>query len=254
MSFCDNLQYLRKRDKITQEELAEKLQVSRQSVSKWETGEAYPETEKIIALCDIFDVTMDCLMRGDVAASAKTEPRQSAAADTEEEAPRTYPQPDGGNVGTKEGDMPDCSDGAKNHAWLKIAGEVINVLVMLGAIVSYLCMGSLLNLWHPGWLVFPLALSIWAFTDAVFIKPYGLSKNFSRLVGSRIFTGLSGMTMILSATIYLFIGCVYGIWHPSWVIFIIALCAVVVFDCVSKALSGKDAPYTVEDGAVEDED
>ena len=38
MAFADNLQYLRKRDKITQEELADKLQVSRQSVSKWETG------------------------------------------------------------------------------------------------------------------------------------------------------------------------------------------------------------------------
>lgn len=46
MSFAENLQTLRKRDKITQEELADKLQVSRQSVSKWETGEAYPETEK----------------------------------------------------------------------------------------------------------------------------------------------------------------------------------------------------------------
>ena len=65
MSFGDNLQYLRKRDKITQEELAEKLQVSRQSVSKWETSEAYPETEKIIALCDIFGVTMDALISGD---------------------------------------------------------------------------------------------------------------------------------------------------------------------------------------------
>ena len=38
MSFAENLQTLRKRDKITQEELADKLQVSRQSVSKWETG------------------------------------------------------------------------------------------------------------------------------------------------------------------------------------------------------------------------
>lgn len=66
MAFCDNLQYLRKLGKITQEELAEKLGVSRQSVSKWETGEAYPETEKIIALCRMFGVSMDELMLGDV--------------------------------------------------------------------------------------------------------------------------------------------------------------------------------------------
>ena len=54
MSFSENLQYLRKRDRITQEELADKIGVSRQSVSKWETGEAYPETDKLIVLCDMF--------------------------------------------------------------------------------------------------------------------------------------------------------------------------------------------------------
>lgn len=66
MSFGENLQYLRKQNKITQEELADFLQVSRQSVSKWETGEAYPETEKLIALSDKFAVTLDALLRGDV--------------------------------------------------------------------------------------------------------------------------------------------------------------------------------------------
>ena len=67
MSFAENLQYLRKRDKITQEELAELLQVSRQAVSKWETGDFYPETGKLIILCDKFGVTLDELLRGDVA-------------------------------------------------------------------------------------------------------------------------------------------------------------------------------------------
>lgn len=67
MSFAENLQYLRRREKITQEELAEELDVSRQSVSKWETGEAFPETEKLIVLCDRFKVNMDDLVRGDIA-------------------------------------------------------------------------------------------------------------------------------------------------------------------------------------------
>ncbi|MDE7164033.1 MAG: helix-turn-helix domain-containing protein [Clostridiales bacterium] len=66
MHIAKNLQYLRKRDKITQEDLAEKLNVSRQSVSKWETGEAYPETEKLLAICDLFDVSLDGLMRTDL--------------------------------------------------------------------------------------------------------------------------------------------------------------------------------------------
>lgn len=54
MKFGDNLKLLRKRKKISQEELAEKVGVSRQSVSKWEVGEAYPEMTNILALCTIF--------------------------------------------------------------------------------------------------------------------------------------------------------------------------------------------------------
>lgn len=70
MYIAKNLQFLRKREKITQEDLAEKLNVSRQSVSKWETGEAYPETDKLLALCDLFDVSLDGLMRTDLTTDA----------------------------------------------------------------------------------------------------------------------------------------------------------------------------------------
>ena len=54
MKFGDNLRNLRKSKKMSQEKLAEKVGVSRQSVSKWETGEAYPEMNHILILCDIF--------------------------------------------------------------------------------------------------------------------------------------------------------------------------------------------------------
>ena len=46
MSIRKNLEYLRKQKKLSQEELAYKLGVSRQAVSKWESGAAFPETEK----------------------------------------------------------------------------------------------------------------------------------------------------------------------------------------------------------------
>ena len=54
MKFGDNLRSLRKSKKISQEVLADKVGVSRQSVSKWETGEAYPEMNNILELCKIF--------------------------------------------------------------------------------------------------------------------------------------------------------------------------------------------------------
>lgn len=66
MSFGTNLQFLRKKKEMTQEELAEKMAVSRQTVSKWESDGAFPETEKIVALCDLFGCTMDALLREDL--------------------------------------------------------------------------------------------------------------------------------------------------------------------------------------------
>ena len=66
MMFSQNLQYLRKEKNMTQEQLAEKLEVSRQAVSKWEAGAAYPEMDKIIVMCRMFDIDMDTLVNGNV--------------------------------------------------------------------------------------------------------------------------------------------------------------------------------------------
>lgn len=67
MNFGKNLQYLRRLCKnITQEGLAEKLDVSRQTISKWETDEAMPEMDKAFELCKIFNCTLDNLFRDDM--------------------------------------------------------------------------------------------------------------------------------------------------------------------------------------------
>lgn len=62
MKFCDKLQKIRKENNITQEQLADKLNVSRQAVSKWESGLAYPDTEKLIQISKIFNVSLDDLI------------------------------------------------------------------------------------------------------------------------------------------------------------------------------------------------
>lgn len=62
MKFGDNLKKLRKSKKLSQEDLAEKMRVSRQSVSKWETGEAYPEMNNILELCKIFHCCINDLV------------------------------------------------------------------------------------------------------------------------------------------------------------------------------------------------
>lgn len=69
MSFGKNLQFLRHlRGDMTQEDLAEKMKISRQTVSKWELDAAQPEMDKAIELCRVFNCSLDGLFRGDMAA------------------------------------------------------------------------------------------------------------------------------------------------------------------------------------------
>ena len=64
MTFGDRLSALRRASQHTQEQLAELLEVTRQSVSRWESGLAYPETEKLIRIASLYGVTVDYLLTG----------------------------------------------------------------------------------------------------------------------------------------------------------------------------------------------
>lgn len=64
MNTGDRIQRLRKQNNMTQENLADYLQVSRQSISKWESNLSYPETDKLIKLSELFNVSVDYLLRG----------------------------------------------------------------------------------------------------------------------------------------------------------------------------------------------
>lgn len=66
MKFGENLYNLRKKSKMTQDVLAEKVGVSRQSVSKWENGESYPEMDNILILCNIFNCKINDLVHEDL--------------------------------------------------------------------------------------------------------------------------------------------------------------------------------------------
>ena len=59
MNFGENLKKLRKEKQLSQESLAEKLNISRQAVSKWESNSSYPDMNNLIQLKDIFNVTLD---------------------------------------------------------------------------------------------------------------------------------------------------------------------------------------------------
>lgn len=66
MNLGKNIQHLRKQKKITQEQLAEMMSVSRQTISKWEADEAIPELDRIVALSDLFACKLDAMVKEDM--------------------------------------------------------------------------------------------------------------------------------------------------------------------------------------------
>ena len=66
MYLSKNIQLLRRQRRVTQEQLAEQMKVSRQTISKWESGEMTPELQKLIELCELFSCKLDELVREDM--------------------------------------------------------------------------------------------------------------------------------------------------------------------------------------------
>ena len=133
MSFGSNIGYLRKKQGITQEELAERMYVSRQTISRWETDSVYPDVETVIKLCEILECDMETLVRGD--ASAEKEPAPMLEQEQEHE------------------DKPVVELELRRSTVLKVVTDMLFPIVTL----VYLVIGLVWNLWHPGWLIFVAA-------------------------------------------------------------------------------------------------
>ena len=63
MNFCEKLQILRKNKGLTQEDLADKLNISRAAVAKWEAGQSYPDISNLIQISNLMNVTIDYLVK-----------------------------------------------------------------------------------------------------------------------------------------------------------------------------------------------
>lgn len=66
MNLGHQIKYFRQRDQLSQEDLANKLYVSRQTISNWENDKSYPDVHNLLMLSSLFDVSLDDLVKGDV--------------------------------------------------------------------------------------------------------------------------------------------------------------------------------------------
>ncbi|MGN0521951.1 MAG: helix-turn-helix domain-containing protein [Eubacterium sp.] len=231
----------RKLNGFSQEELAEKLGVSRQTISKWERAESSPDTDNLIALSKLYGITIDELVNiGEAPKKTYYTPD-----DTENEADDDNSNGKKTDVSFKNGihvhdgkdnvdiDFTGIHVESKNGDSVHIGGDcgvnvktgkppknpLFNILIPIAAVIFYLLVGFTLDRgWAIGWIVFLFIPIInTAYTAIVTKNP----SHFSYPV--------------LATVIFLLFGMICGVWHPTWIIFITIPVYYALCDAVKKS-------------------
>ena len=277
IEIADRLVKLRKKYGYSQEELADKLGLSRQAVSKWERAEASPDTDNLICLAKLYGVSLDELLATDedIDTIVEDQIKNDKKEDAKEEEPKAEKKDDhvvinddgvflhgkdGGSVSiTDEGVK--CVD--KNGKVKNIQQDkgivVINciegVLFTLAA-VAFILLGTLLNLWTSAWIVFFVPEIVCSIARAI-RKKNAQHFNMAFLACFAFFF----VCMVLPAVISGF----PVLWHPMWVVFLAipafhSLCGGInkavgkkIDDCECCKKDNKDV-IDAEDVEVKDQD
>jgi len=129
IDIANRLYGLRKNSNLSQEELAEKIGVSRQAVSKWERAEASPDTDNLILLAKLYNVSLDELL---------------STEEPVEVEPKTEPLNKKGKFNIYE----DACEGEKENHFRRAFPYPLIVTVI------YLLLGFGFDVWHPTWILF----------------------------------------------------------------------------------------------------
>lgn len=189
----DYLKQLRTQNNLSQEKLAEKLGVSRQSISKWEQGYAVPDTDNMFKLSKLYGMSVDAILNcGETAVTPAAE---------NAEGKETADAPVSAGI-NKEPEAKDNNDKTKQHkkkkrSWIFAAYPVIAIFVMaaLGCINS--------ELWKTSWI---FLLTIPLFYTGIFAYE---KKNL-----------LIFCYPVVVLIIFLLGGFYFSLWHPLWILFL----------------------------------
>ncbi len=208
-TFGEFLYELRKEKGMTQAQLAEILGVTNKAVSKWETGEAMPETGLLFKISRQFGVSVDELLDG------KRADDGNGCDETDEE------ERGGGsdaNCDTpKENLFTRGKDEVKTYLD-KVGGAVCATLFLLG-LAAYLIIGGVYGLWHPYWVIVPVCALSCGIVGVLFDICDGKKRAFKLAHGENPYTGaICGTVMLLCIIAYLLCGALFGLWHPHWII------------------------------------
>ena len=237
IEIADRLIKLRKKYGYSQEELADKLGLSRQAVSKWERAEASPDTDNLICLAKLYGVSLDELLNTDddletiveeqVKKEEPKEDKKEGVFITDDEG-QTVEITDGCVKCTdKNGRVVKCKDIKHPSKPMAILGMVEGGLFLL-AIVAYILLGSLLNMWGNVWVVVFIPEIICSIARAI------IKKNPSQV------------NMPFIAVFAFFFVCMVApgqsanLWHPMWIVFLSVPIYYTLCNIIRKAVSKEE--------------
>jgi len=224
IEIANKLQKLRKANGYSQEELADKLGISRQAVSKWERAESSPDTDNLIILAKLYNVSLDELLSTD---ESIDELRQN---NVEKEYNSVNIGGSSINLTDDEGQTVKVENGhirfmnkdgleekfdKKRAIFLSITDSVIALLTL----IAYLLWSIIGNAWYVSWVLWILMPAVMSIFEAI------VKKRFTKFVYPCLVTA-----------IFCFLGMEYGLWHPYWILFITIPVFYVIFDPIDKYL------------------
>jgi len=195
---------LRKNAGLSQEDLSDKLGVSRQAVSKWECGESLPDTNNLISIARLYEVSLDELI-GNSAAITEPTPTTNCEADSKTEDiffdKNDHEDDDDDDEDDDDNDDFESMPIPDRKKKLLIALRDLPYPILITA--AFLLWGFLWDGWKVSWVLFvtiPVYYSIIECIKTKRIEPFAFP--------------------VLIAFIYLLIGMQWGMWHPHWVLFL----------------------------------
>ena len=258
IEIADRLVKLRKKYGYSQEELADKLGLSRQAVSKWERAEASPDTDNLICLAKLYGVSLDELLATDedidtiVQEQVKEEaPAQEEKVEINKDDHVIFVGKNGKKV-TINDDGVTCynADGTvKKHQFdtkMAIIGAIEATLFTL-AIVAYVVTSAILGWWNIMWIVFFIPEIICSIARAIVKK----NANHFNMAFTAIFT-----FFLVCFTLPVALG-TYGnpmLWHPMWVVFLAIPAYHSVMGAINKVLGKEEEKDEDEDDDPKDPD
>lgn len=235
-NFAEFLYSLRKEKNITQAELANKLGVTNKAVSKWETGEAMPETSLLVPLSKIFGVSVDELLNGkrnqdestktELETNINDEPIKTQTNQTED---KTFNNSMNNNSSSNDKKtfvrsehLFTRGDDEGPKTLLDIICGLVCACVFLLGLGTYMFIGAFKGLWHPYWVIMPVCALSCGIISLIFSLFDTEKKKFKLERGENPYTGaICGLVMLTCIITYLLLGSILNLWHPYWFIMVI---------------------------------